>query len=626
LKKLLLPLFILLLCSTYTKAQDTLAVRKQLEQLSETVKGLNGTVDFTLVGAPISELLRAVAETHDLNVSLNKLPQISITNNFNNVLVKDLFVFLCEEYGLQIRFTNNIFSFEKKYQEMQEPEIVLYDPINDLLTIDAPNYFLGKLAQKITEQTGKNVLVNQSIVTQVVSGYIKELPFEDALESFAEANNLIYTKKSDLIFQLSKPEITNQNNNVANQTNVSPIRRPSGRYLLETFRFKGDPYVSLNCVQEASGSIIYHALDQLNIDYLVLKEPNGMMNCHLDSVLFDAFLDIALETSGLTYNITDEGVYLIGQSDGITGRQARVYSFKNRSVEGVMDIIPKALMKGIQVEVFNDLNALIITGSEKSNSEVERFLEQIDKPVPNVLIEVMVVDIKKSKTINTGIKAFLSDSVPSTSGQVLGGVNLTLSSQTFNKILNNLDSRGILNLGKVTPNFYATIQAMENNNNINIRSTPKLSTLNGHEASLTIGKSVYYLIQTQNVTGGVNPIVTVTPRYEKVEANLDLKINPFVSYLQDITLNIQAEFSDFIPPTVTGAPPGNSTRKFISKIRVKNEEMIVIGGLEEASNSQSGSGVPVLSRIPVLKWLFSSRSNSKADNKLLIFIKPTIVY
>jgi type IV pilus assembly protein PilQ len=61
-------------------------------------------------------------------------------------------------------------------------------------------------------------------------------------------------------------------------------------------------------------------------------------------------------------------------------------------------------------------------------------------------------------------------------------------------------------------------------------------------------------------------------------------------------------------------------------IRVKNEDMIVLGGLEEVRHTRSGSGVPILSRIPILRWLFSSRSSAKQTNKLIVFIKPTVMY
>jgi type IV pilus assembly protein PilQ len=61
-------------------------------------------------------------------------------------------------------------------------------------------------------------------------------------------------------------------------------------------------------------------------------------------------------------------------------------------------------------------------------------------------------------------------------------------------------------------------------------------------------------------------------------------------------------------------------------VRVKNGEMIMLGGLEENSNSNSGKGLPLISRIPVLKWIFGNRTKSKTENKLTIFIKPTIIY
>ena len=86
------------------------------------------------------------------------------------------------------------------------------------------------------------------------------------------------------------------------------------------------------------------------------------------------------------------------------------------------------------------------------------------------------------------------------------------------------------------------------------------------------------------------------------------------------------EQSDFTARISPQAPPGSVSRKFTSMIRVGNEEMVLLGGLEEKGVNDSGSGVPLLSRIPVLKWLFSSRTRSYNKTKLNIFIKPTILY
>ena len=61
-------------------------------------------------------------------------------------------------------------------------------------------------------------------------------------------------------------------------------------------------------------------------------------------------------------------------------------------------------------------------------------------------------------------------------------------------------------------------------------------------------------------------------------------------------------------------------------VRVKDQNMIILGGLEESSTTSKGSGVPILSRIPILKWFFSSRSKTVEKTKLVIFIKPTVIY
>lgn len=621
-----ITLFFLLLISllgrSYTQGYEEMEAR--LDSLSKVVPGLMGTVDFTLVEAPLYELIRAVAETHNLNVSLNNLPQFTITNNFNSVLVKDLILFLCREYSLKVRFINNILTFYQEVPEVPVTNIVEYDPQNRLMSINASGRFLGEVARELTTKTPYNVMVHQQVESQMVNAFIRDLPAVEALENFAEVNNLELVRKGDRVFQMQSAYPQQDGN--GRQYGNRGIPAQNEAFFFQTFKSGAESYVSVSCARTPTEQLVKSICDQLGVNYILLSEFRGTMDCQLDSILFEDFLSIALHASGLSYNLIDEGAYIIGeaQNGGFDG--AKIYSFRNRSVEGVDEIIPSSIAQNVQIKAFNDLNALILTGNDMATTKVIAFLKEIDKSVPNVLIEVIVAEVRKGSSVRTGVKAYLSDSVPSTGGQLFGGVDVTFSSNSLNKFLNNLDSRGIMNLGRVTPQFYATIQAMEENNNLNIRSTPKLSTLNGHEASLKIGRSVYYQIRTQNITGGVNPIITEVPNYQSVEANLVLKINPFVSELGDVTLTIEAEFSDFIAAEIEGAPPGNATREFISKIRVKNEEMVVMGGLEEVSTSQTGSGVPVLSRIPFLKWLFSAKTDESSDSKLLIFIKPTIVY
>ena len=193
-------------------------------------------------------------------------------------------------------------------------------------------------------------------------------------------------------------------------------------------------------------------------------------------------------------------------------------------------------------------------------------------------------------------------------------------------MLNGFDGFGHVNLGKVVPNFFATIKAMESNGNIKIRSTPKLSTLNGHRATFSNGQTSYYAVTQRNIYGTDNPQTSEITNYEPIDAELGLTIKPLVSGDGQVTLDIFVVQSSFGTRIAEDAPPDLSSREFSSIIRVQDQDIVVLGGLEEQVKNDSGSGVPFLARIPVIKWLFSKRRREDSKSKLTVLIKPTVIY
>jgi len=93
-----------------------------------------------------------------------------------------------------------------------------------------------------------------------------------------------------------------------------------------------------------------------------------------------------------------------------------------------------------------------------------------------------------------------------------------------------------------------------------------------------------------------------------------------------VTLDIFVVQSNFRGRISEDAPPDISSREFSSIIRVKDQDIVVLGGLEEQFTDNSGTGVPFLSRIPIIKWLFSSRKREAKKARLTVLIKPTIIY
>ncbi|MCZ8285972.1 MAG: type II and III secretion system protein, partial [Bacteroidia bacterium] len=253
---------------------------------------------------------------------------------------------------------------------------------------------------------------------------------------------------------------------------------------------------------------------------------------------------------------------------------------------------------------------------------------QIDLVVPLVHIEVIIADVRKSNTISTGISAGLgAKPAGPTTGTLVPQIDLSLNATSINNLISGINGLGIINLGSVTPNFYLTLKALEEQGALKIRSTPQIATLNGHEAKLKVGSTVYYLEVQNNLINNVGgTTVAQSQQYKQLDADLAITISPQVSGDEQITMSIGVTQSSFTERISETAPPGKLNRDFQSLVRVKNGEMIMLGGLEENSTSNSGRGLPLISRIPVLKWIFGNRTRSKTENKLTIFIKPTIIY
>ena len=628
-----------------TQEERLKKIEAKLDELSKSsTPGLKEVVDFSVSGVSIQEFLRGLAETNNLNISIDPTLNIKVVNNFTNEKVASILLFLCKEYSLDIDVVGSIMSFHK-YEPVKAPEIkpivkeisVNFNAYNDLLSLDLQNDTLSKVTKRITQLTKKNLILASGLNNKIISVYIENMPFDNAIDKMAFVNNLKLIKTKDNFYLLESAESSanngsNNNSNTNNSNKKNYLNAGSNNASsvdnlnMEVFpdSTKGNHFVSIDAQNVAISDIIKAAAKELKINFFMFSDPKGNTTSKIYKASFDDLLSYLLQGTEHTYK--KEGkVYLIGER-GLEGlRTSKVIQLQHRSAEIILENIPADLKKGVDMKYFKELNALIISGSEIRSAEIETFVKQLDKVVPMITIEVIIVNVQKSKTLKTGISAGL-DSTRKTGGTLFPGFDFTFSSKSVNSLLTTLDQNNIFNLGRVTPNFYASLSAVEGQGDVNVQSTPKLSTLNGHEANLKIGNTKYYEQPTQNIQGTLTSTITKTVQYVSVQANLTIKIHPTVSGDDQVTLEIDVENTDFSANATAGAPPPTSTSAFKSMVRVRNDEMVVLGGLEKLEKSETGTGVPFLARIPVIKWLFSSRTKSKTKTKQLVFIRPTIIY
>lgn len=732
-------LFILFINSTsllmsQTEESRINSIKNQISELSFDNEGFTEQVrtEINVNQISLSDFLLAVAEIHNLNFNVSpQLNNIPITNNFNEVTVEDLIVFLVKEYNLSIDFTGNILSFKTytppSVEESDRIEVE-YDPETELVSIDAKGNNLYDVTTKISKATGKNIVYEPEIENTKLTTYITSAPLNKALKQLALSNNLIFETSEEGFYILKRPA-TGEESTSFGQSRTR--NRNLGYEILD----KRNKILRLNLKDEELSELITNLSRELEVNIFMASplESSNLINFKTNKISFDEFLDKVFAGNKVaeqvpqnfqnnnqqaavsnTKNFTfkkEEDTYFIGTEEQLSLRKIEFIKLNYRSVEmledpsgggirtrsvgrtnfggginggfngsfsggfngginsggfnnnfssasgfnnnnnfpqggginqqsnsinqrsnlntekqAIVDLIPDEMLDGISIKVDYELNSIYANGPSQKVNRLKSYISKIDKAVPVVLIEVMIIEVSRNATVETGISWGLGDDSSTTQGQIFPQTNMNVSANSINKVIGGFDGFGSFNLGKVVPNFFATIKAMETNGNLRIKSTPKLSTLSGHRATFSNGETSYYTITQQNIVGANNPIVSEVANFVPIDAELGLTIKPIVSGDGQVTLDIFVIQSNFAQRIDENAPPNIVSREFSSLIRVGNEDIVVLGGLEEQAKDDSGSGVPLLARIPVIKWFFSERRREDSKSKLTILIKPTVIY
>lgn len=617
---IILFLFLTLNSFAQTEFKDE-SIKNKLEIAVFEIPGLQNVIDISVEDITVSQFIQTIATKNKINVDVKQTITERISTTFSNIQVSELFLFLCERYNLDLNIENSILSFSARI-EGELPEFVpvkelniVFDPDQFLVSYDLRNDTLSQVTKKLTLYSGKNIVLSTDIFNKLVNGFAKDVSVRQGLEQLCYSNNLKLELLDSTTYTLSNASTNSIPVNSFQSNNVSGLKIRSMNGLL-----------SIDANNVPISSIIESASKELKLNYFIISEIKGNASLKLTDVTYQDFLKAVLNGTENTFR-KENNTFLIGDRNMEGIRTAKVIQIKNRTVDKVIEFIPSDIKKDIELKAFADLNSIIVCGASEQIKEIERFVFEIDKVVPVISIEVIIIDIRKNNTITTGIQAGLGKSpVESTYSSVFPNIDVNLNSNAVNNIITAINGLGIVNIGKVTPNFYLSLKASESNGILKIVSTPRLAALNGNEAKLKIGETRYYVEQTSNIITTQSTTTVSAIQYKPLQANLEIGIKPSVSAEEQITLDIDIQQSSFTDQLIKDGPFGSINRSFHSNIRVKNEEMVVLGGLSDKNMSENGTGTPFLSRIPVIRWLFSSRTRSQKKSNLIVLIKPTIYY
>ena len=205
--------FLLLLVTLTTYGQESnriQTIKNNLELLAMDNSELNERLklEINVTDVTLPNFLVAVSKVHNLNLTVSPdVGNISIVNNFSDVTVADLLIYLCKEYGLTIEFTGSILSI-KKYlppvEEIKEKEVqVSFSPTSRLISIDLKNDPVEKVFRKIMDVSGENLLFTNEMSELPLNLYLTNVPFDVTMEKLAAMNGLSYSKSRDGFYLFS---------------------------------------------------------------------------------------------------------------------------------------------------------------------------------------------------------------------------------------------------------------------------------------------------------------------------------------------------------------------------------------------------------------------------------------
>ncbi len=284
-----------------------------------------------------------------------------------------------------------------------------------------------------------------------------------------------------------------------------------------------------------------------------------------------------------------------------------------------------------------DTNSLILKVTQSHYNQIREIVKKLDKPLKQVLVKAKIVQISTKAEKDLGFTWFISgfnrlgDSTNSTYVASTYGFNTQnypplITPDTYMKLSNmpvidNTLALGILNKSQ-TLKVELALKAMELDGDAQIISSPKVLTLDNQEASIEQGIEIPYTESTVGAGGATSYNINFK------KASLILKVKPHITRDGKIILDLEVrkDSPNYDYVTITGSnEPAINTRNVKSKVIVENGSTVVIGGIYEKEKSKTTTGVPVLSRIPLLGWLFKSTNTIVSKNQLLIFITPTLV-
>jgi general secretion pathway protein D len=277
-------------------------------------------------------------------------------------------------------------------------------------------------------------------------------------------------------------------------------------------------------------------------------------------------------------------------------------------------------------------NAIVMRGTPDELLLAQKLINDLDKARSEVVVDIAVLEVSKNWERTLGIAWPSSvgvalqpptSSTTSTTTSTTGTTGTTTgTSPTLYDLAHLKATDFAVTVGSATLNLLLT------DSNTKVLQSPRIRATSDQKATMKIGERIPVATgsyQTGAATAVVSSLVNTQFQYQDIGVNIEM--TPTIHSDGDITLKIKIEdTSEGTPVTISGVQEPIIIQKVVDQvIRLREGEASILGGIQESQDQQSWNGIPGLSSIPVLRYLFGSKDHSITSDELVFVVVPHIV-
>lgn len=290
---------------------------------------------------------------------------------------------------------------------------------------------------------------------------------------------------------------------------------------------------------------------------------------------------------------------------------------------------------GRRVIVDAQAGLIVVRAYPGELASVQDFLDKAELSLQKqVIIEAKILEV----SLNDGFQAGIQwDTFGAGTGATFSDSTKEVAGSITSSAINNPDElAGIFSLNFNSVDFTGVISMLQRQGEVQVLSSPRISTVNNQKAVIKVGTDEFFVTDVSTnttsttTTTNTTPEVSLTPFF----SGIALDVTPQIGENNDVILHVHPSVTEVVErqkiielgdDTFTLPLAFSSIRETDSIIKAKSGQVVVIGGLLQNKKSTTDAGVPWLSRIPILGYLFSQTKRSHAKSELVILLQPKVM-